>query len=87
MAQMLFANAQINPDAEDVYAYAEHIGLDMTRVEADAKELCPRIIEDDQEELKTLDRPPVRGVPTAYVNGTVLDGKQINDGALEKLIR
>ena len=86
MAQMLFANADKNPDAEDVYVYAEHIGLDMARVDRDADELCPRIIEDDQEVVKTLDRPPVSGLPAAFVDGKVIDGKQIYEGALTKLV-
>lgn len=86
MAQMLFANAKTDPEAEDPYVYAEQMGLDMTRVDADAEELCPRIIEDDEESHKRLDRPPVKGLPSAFANGVVFDGKQIGEGALEELV-
>jgi protein-disulfide isomerase len=74
MADLLFGSRERLQEPEHFVALANQLGLDPRRFEADmaSPEVAAEIAEDQAE----AERLGARGVPTAYVNGTLLVGAQ-----------
>jgi len=87
MHEKLFAN-QKDLGPEQIRQYAHDIGLDMTKFEADLQ--SDQVKAAVQEDVQLAQRVGVRGTPTIFVNGKILqnrslDGfKQIIDPALKE---
>jgi protein-disulfide isomerase len=87
MHDKLFAN-QKQLDNESLKKYAEEIGLDMTKFEADMN--SPEIAKQVEDEMKLANTNQVTGTPTLFVNGRkvsnrTFDGlKGMIDEALKK---
>jgi protein-disulfide isomerase len=87
MHQLLFAN-QRSLGAAELTENARKIGLDMARFEADMK--SPEVSAAVQEDVKLAQSVGVRGTPTIFVNGKLLqtrtlDGfKELAGPALQK---
>jgi protein-disulfide isomerase len=87
MHQLLFAN-QRNLGAAELTENARKIGLDVARFEADMK--SPEVSAAVQEDVKLAQSVGVRGTPTIFVNGKLLqtrtlDGfKELAGPALQK---
>lgn len=76
---------------DNVLKIAGELGLDMAKLDADMKNECPKIIADDEAELRKF---KVSGTPAFFINGQFVGGglpreafKQIIDQKLEEVAK
>jgi len=75
MHELLFAN-QRNLGAAELTEHARKIGLDMAKFEADMK--SPEVSAAVQEDMKLAQSVGVRGTPTIFVNGKLLQTRTLD---------
>ena len=74
MHEVLFAN-QRTLSPEQINQYAKQIGLDMARFEADVK--SDEVKAAVQDDMKLAQQVGVRGTPTIFVNGKLLQNRTV----------